>query len=132
MISIMKKNLDAAGLWLQPLAVLQGTAVACVLLLFTALGLAVVVFFSHWQAAPRLLCSLAHLAVFLGAVWAGKKCTRKAWVHGVLVGVVAFVLLGLFGSVEQSVLTWLWWKGMLRMALLAMVGGMVGGLFKSG
>jgi len=50
----------------------------------------------------------------------------------VLVGVVAFVLLGLFGSVEQSVLTWLWWKGMLRMALLAMVGGMVGGLFKSG
>jgi len=129
---VKKNNLDAAGFKLQPVAVLQGTVVVLVLLFLASVVLALAVSFSPWQAGAGLLKAIAHLAVFAGAFWAGKKCARKAWLHGILVGLAAFILLGALGSVEQSVLSWLWWQRLLRMLFAAMLGGMVGGLFKSG
>ena len=133
MISMKKRNnLDTAGFWLQPMAVLQGTAVALALLLFSSLGLALAVCFLPWQAAPNLLNLLAHLAVFAGAAWSGKKCLKKAWIHGIAVGLASFVLLGFLGSADIALLTWLWWQKLLRMLFVAMLGGMMGGLLKRG
>ena len=68
-----KNNLETSGFWLQPAAVFSGLVVVFGLLLLLSLGLAVVVHLSSWQAPHRLLRFLAHLAVFLGAGWAGKK-----------------------------------------------------------
>ena len=93
-----KNDLEAARFWLQPLAVLQGLVVALGFLFLFSTGLAVVVYFSSWQATPSLLTLLAHLAVFAGAFWSGKKCLRKAWIHGIAVGCLAFLLFGFLGS----------------------------------
>jgi putative membrane protein (TIGR04086 family) len=127
-VTMRKNNLDAARVKLQPLAVLQGVALAFGLLLLIALALALAVFFTTWQATPRLLNLLAHLAVVAGAFWAGKRCLRWAWLHGVVVGLAAFLLFGLLSSARQPLLSWLWWQRMLRMVLAAMFGGMLGGL----
>lgn len=133
MISMARKNdLEAARFWLQPLAVLQGLVVALGFLFLFSTGLAVVVYFSYWQATPSLLTLLAHLAVFAGAFWSGKKCLRKAWIHGIAVGCLAFLLFGFLGSGGHAFSSWLWWQRLLRMVLVTMLGGMVGGLLKDG
>ena len=132
MISMARKNdLEAARFWLQPLAVLQGLVVALGFLFLFSTGLAVVVYFSYWQATPSLLTLLAHLAVFAG-VLVREKCLRKAWIHGIAVGCLAFLLFGFLGSGGHAFSSWLWWQRLLRMVLVTMLGGMVGGLLKDG
>lgn len=127
---VKKNSVETVG-WVQPAAIVQGVVAALAALLLIAVVLAVVVHFSLGEAAPRLLTSLVQLAFFLGAFWAGRSCQRRAWLHGILVGVVLFVLLGFFGAGGPPLVSWLWWRKLVPLALLGMVGGIVGGLLKS-
>lgn len=122
-----KNNTQTSGFRLQPVAILQGFFFTLVLLLFISISLAVVVYFSSWQASPKLLNLLAHLGVLGGAILAGRRCDKKAWCHGILVGVLAFLFLSWIGSGEVLV-TWLWAKSLLKMGIVAMLGGILGGL----
>lgn len=127
---VKKNSVETVGS-VQPAAVLQGVGAALAALILAAAGLAVAVYFSLGEAAPRLLRSLAQLAFFIGAFWAGRRCERRAWLHGILVGVVLFLLLGLLGPGSPPLVSWLWWRKLVPLTLLGMVGGIVGGLVKS-
>lgn len=128
---VTKNNSQDSGLWLQPMAVIQGVVLAFFLLIIISIVLAFLVYFSSWQATPRLLNVLAHLSVFAGALLAGRRCNQKAWVHGIVVGILAFIILSIMGYGESLFVTWLWWKRLFRMSFISMLGGIVGGLFKS-
>ncbi|HHT91510.1 MAG: TIGR04086 family membrane protein [Bacillota bacterium] len=124
-----KNNREIDGYSLRPIAILKGFVLSQFLLLCVSVALALAVYFSSWQASPRLLNVLAHVAVFGGASWAGMCCHRKAWLHGVAVGILAFLVLSWIGYGERFFTTWLWWKAFLQMGLVAMFGGVFGGLF---
>lgn len=109
-------------------AILQGLFLTLVLIILISLVLAFLVYFSAWQTNLRLLNLLAHSSVIGGAIWAGRRSERKAWLHGLIVGVLAFLLLTWIGDNQGLFATWLWWKRLLRMGLVAMLGGILGGL----
>lgn len=109
-------------------AILQGLFLALVFFIVISLVLALLVFFSNWQINLRLLNLLAHSSVIGGAIWAGRKSTSKAWLNGVVVGVLAFLILTWIGENQSLFASWLWWKRLLRMGLIAMLGGILGGL----
>lgn len=131
MVMTRKNAADINGLSLQPAAVLQGFVLSQLLLLLIAAVLALAVYFSPWQASAKLLNVLAHVGVFAGAVWAGMRCRNKAWLHGVLVGVLAFLVFSVIGYAGPLLTTWLWWRKLIKMVFVAMLGGMLGGLMRS-
>lgn len=112
------------------MAILQGLFLTLLLIILISLVLAVLVYFFTWQSNIRLLNLLAHSSVIIGAIWAGRCCDRKAWFHGVVVGVLAFLILTWMGNNQSLFATWLWWKRVARMGLVAMLGGILGGLTK--
>ncbi len=126
-----KKNPEITGFNLRPVAILHGFILSQLLLLTISIGLALVVYFSHWQASPRLLIVLAHFGAFGGAMRAGIRCHSKAWLHGIAVGLLVFLVLSWVGNGGPLFITWMWWRGLLKMAFVAMLGGILGGLFKS-
>lgn len=119
---------DRRGGSLHVVAILQGLFLTLVLIILISLVLAFLVYFSAWQTNLRLLNLLAHSSVIGGAIWAGRRSERKAWLHGLIVGVLAFLLLTWIGDNQGLFATWLWWKRLLRMGLVAMLGGILGGL----
>lgn len=127
-----KKNTTEGrhGTGLHPIAVLQGLFLLLLLITLVSLVLALFVYFASWQGNPRLFNVLSHLSVVAGAIWAGSRCERKAWLHGLLVGVIAFLLLTWMGNNQGLFATWLWLRHLSRMAFVAMLGGVLGGLTK--
>ncbi len=125
-----KKNTSEGRLKtnLHPLAVLQGLLLMLLLLTLISFIMALFVYFASWRGHPRLLNVLTHLSVVAGALWAGSRCERKAWLHGLLVGVCAFLLLTWFGGNQGLFATWLWLKRLMRMGFVAILGGILGGL----
>ncbi len=115
---------------LHPMALLQGVFLVVVLLMLLSLILALLVYFASWQGSPRLFSVLVHLAVVIGSVWAGNRCQRRAWFHGLCVGTAAFLLLTWLGGNQGLFATVLWWKRLLRMAFLGLLGGILGGLLR--
>lgn len=59
-----KNNREIDGYSLRPIAILKGFVLSQFLLLCVSVALALAVYFSSWQASPRLLNVLAHVAVF--------------------------------------------------------------------
>lgn len=116
------------GTGLKPMAVLQGLFLMLLLIILISLILALFVYFAAWQSNPRLLNVFTHLSVVGGAIWAGSRCGRKAWLHGLLVGVGAYLLLTWIGDNQELFATWLWVKRLVRMSFVAMLGGILGGL----
>lgn len=112
-------------------ALFQGLVVIMLLIMTLSFGLSLVVSYSSWQSSPRLLNFLTHLSVFFGALWAGRRCQRKAWIHGIVVGLVAFALFSWFGSRQELILTGIWGRALLRVVLVGILGGMLGGLTKT-
>ncbi len=131
MIGMTRNANGTKGFALQPIAVLQGFIASQFFLLLISVVLAFAVYFSPWKASPKLLHVLAHAAVFAGAVWAGLRCQMKAWLHGILVGVLAFVVFSVVGYGGVPLSTWLWWRRFLKMGFVAMLGGILGGLSRS-
>lgn len=130
-IYVAKKNsADLGGAYVQPSAVIQGLFVALLLLVIAALLLATIVYFSSWQGSLKLLSTLAHACVLIGSLWAGRSSERKAWLHGSIVGVLSFFVLGWIGHNPILLLSWFWWQRLLRIGLISMLGGIVGGLVK--
>ncbi|NMB00503.1 MAG: TIGR04086 family membrane protein [Firmicutes bacterium] len=126
-----KNNMQTRGFWLQPMAILQGVLCSFFFLIVLSIILAVVVYFSSWQPTAKLLSALAHLAIFAGSLCAGRRCKQKSWLHGIVAGILTFVILSFMGYGEVMVVSWLWWKRLARLALFSMFGGIVGGLFKA-
>ncbi len=84
-----KKNTSEGRLKtnLHPLAVLQGLLLMLLLITLISFIMALFVYFASWRGGhPLLLNVLTHLSVVAGALWAGRRCERKAWLHGLLVG----------------------------------------------
>jgi putative membrane protein (TIGR04086 family) len=129
----MAKKNDTEGnrLYLEPVALLQGFIMAQALLLLLTFVLATLVYFSSWQASPGLLAVLAHLGVLGGSALAGWRCHKRAWLHGIVVGVAAFLVLSLVGYGESPFVTWAWWNALIKMTMAAMLGGIFGGLFST-
>ncbi|HHY10485.1 MAG TPA: TIGR04086 family membrane protein, partial [Firmicutes bacterium] len=73
-------------------AAVQGLFFTVLLVILISLVLAVMVSFFDWESSTKILNVLAHSAVIGGAIWAGNRCGKKAWLHGVAVGVMAFLL----------------------------------------
>lgn len=71
---------------------------------------------------------LVHASVTGGAILAGRRCKRKAWLNGVAVGLVAFLILTWLGENQVLLATWLWWRRLFRMGVMAVLGGILGGL----
>jgi len=117
-----------SGAKLDLVAILQGLFLTLVMVILISLVLALLVYFSSWQTNLRLLNLLAHSSVIGGSIWAGRRSGNKAWLHGVVVGVLAFLLLTWIGDNQGLFASWLWWKRLLRMGLVAMLGGILGGL----
>jgi putative membrane protein (TIGR04086 family) len=109
-------------------AILQGLFITLVLIILISAVLTLLVYFSSWQINLRLLNLLAHSSVIGGAIWAGRRSERNAWLHGVVVGMLAFLFLTWMGDDQGLFATWLWWKRLLRIGLLTMLGGILGGL----
>lgn len=131
-IVMAKKNgTEVNGFHLRPLAIVQGFMLSLILLLLISLVLAATVYFSSWQANSRLLNILAHFAVFGGAILAGCRCHKRAWLHGIMIGVVVFFIFSWVGYGGSLFTTWLWWKGLLKMGFVSMLGGILGGLFST-
>jgi putative membrane protein (TIGR04086 family) len=130
-VIVMEKrsNTERAGFYLRPIAVLQGFILSQILVLLSSIILALVVYFSSWMVSPRLLSTLTHLGVFGGAILAGWRCHNRAWLHGVVVGLVAFLIYGFVAHGGPLLMTWIWWKGLAKMTFVAMLGGILGGLF---
>ncbi|NLL48035.1 MAG: TIGR04086 family membrane protein [Firmicutes bacterium] len=116
---------------LEPMALLQGVILAQFLWLLTSIVLAIIVYFSSWQASHGLLALLARLAALGGGIVAGAKCSERAWLHGVFLGILVFLIFSLVGYGEPLFVAWPWWKAMLKMMLVAMIGGITGGLFST-
>ncbi|MCK9524893.1 MAG: TIGR04086 family membrane protein [Limnochordia bacterium] len=126
-----KNDTEGSRLYLDPVALLQGFILAQVLLLLLTIVLATLVYFSSWQASLGLLAALAHLGVLGGSVVAGWRCHKRAWLHGVVVGVAAFLVLSWLGYGDSPFVTWAWWNALLKMTMVAMLGGIFGGLFST-
>ena len=66
-------------------------------------------------------------APFLGALYLGKKVVEKRYLWGLVVGVCYFLLFLVFslsmGGIEQ-----LHWVAQVRVLLMALVGGVLGGM----
>ncbi|HBN97708.1 MAG TPA: TIGR04086 family membrane protein [Firmicutes bacterium] len=124
-----KNGAEVNEFHLRPMAIVQGFLLSLVLLLLISNVQAAIVYFSSWQTNPRLLNILAHFAVFGGTVLAGCRCHKKAWLHGIIVGVMVFSLFSWVGYGGALLVTWAWWKSLLKMAFVAMLGGILGGLF---
>lgn len=129
MVMAKKNSRETNGSNLRPIAIVKGFVLSQFILLCISVALALAVYFSSWRASPELLNILAHVGVFAGAIWAGVSCHKKAWLHGIVVGLVAFVVLSWMGYGGPAFTSWLWWKGLLQMGLVAMLGGILGGLF---
>lgn len=114
---------------LRLLVILQGLVLSLLLLFLVSIALALIVYFSPRQADKGILIILAHLGVLVGAIWSGCRCHKRAWLHGVIVGVLAFFVFSFADHGGPLFSTWIWWKGLLRMAFVAMLGGILGGLF---
>lgn len=130
-VIVMAKRNDneIIGMQLRPLVILQGFILSQLLLFLVSIILASLVYFSSWQAGNGLLSILGNLGVFGGAIWAGCRCYKRAWLHGIAVGILAFSILSFVGHGGPLLMTWLWWKGLLKMGFVAMLGGILGGLF---
>lgn len=128
---VNKNNAPPTGWLIQVRALVRGVLGAFILLIILSIILALAVSVSSWQPTVRILSALVHAAVFIGALLAGRSCEQKAWLHGILVGVLAFLLLSFMGFGESFLVTWLWWRRLGRMIFVAMLGGIVGGLFDS-
>lgn len=112
-------------------ALCQGFLVIIILLLVLSLFLSALVSFSSWQTNPRLLNLLTHGSIFIGSLWAGNRCDRKAWLHAIVTGLIAFLFFTWFASPQELFLTWFWWRSLLRVLFVSLLGGMIGGLMKT-
>lgn len=108
--------------------VAQGLFLAFLLMVLVVFILAVLVSFFDWESNTKTLNLLAHAVVVGGAIWAGHRCKKKAWLHGIIVGIGAFLLFNWIGERQGLFITWLWWKRCLRMCFVSMLGGILGGL----
>lgn len=109
--------------------ILQGFGFAFSLLIVISFVLAIIVYFSSWVVNLQILAVLTSLSVLLGAFWAGRMCERKAFLHGIGVGIFCYIVLGLM--IDQKLfITWAWWQGFIKMILISMLGGILGGLLK--
>ncbi|NLJ80433.1 MAG: TIGR04086 family membrane protein [Firmicutes bacterium] len=108
--------------------ILQGLLLTIFLHLAAVVILAFLVSYCDWQAETKLLNLLAHVGVLAGAIMAGNRCERKAWLNGLLVGAAAFLILTWVAEKGMLFGTWLWWKRLFRMGPLAISGGILGGL----
>lgn len=124
-----RNGTEGNGMFLEPVALVQGTILSQLLWIIMSVVLATIVYFSTWQASPGLLAFLAHVAGLVGGIFAGWRCKKRAWLHGVVLGIAVYALFSYIGYGELPFVTWPWWKGLLKMALVAMIGGIVGGLF---
>lgn len=112
------------GLWISK-ALVFASVFTLLILLFTAL-LMYKADISMDTAGYVLM--LAYIgAPFLGALYLGKKVVEKRYLWGLVVGVCYFLLFLVFsfsmGSVEQ-----LNWVAEVRVLLMALVGGVLGGM----
>src|SRR5690554_667136 len=112
------------------ISVLQGLSFTLLLIIMISLVLALLAHFASWQCSTRLLSLFTHASVIGGAIWAGKRCGSKAWLHGLLVGMAAFLIFTWIGGNQTLFATWLWLKRLLRMGFVAMLGGILGGLIR--
>jgi putative membrane protein (TIGR04086 family) len=125
-----KNGTNVGDSCLRPVAIFQGFLLALLLLLLVSIVLGAVVYFSSWQSNARLLNLLAHFTVLGGSMLAGCRCHKKAWLHGITVGIMVFAVFSWLGYDGVSFVTWLWWKSLLKMLLVAMLGGVLGGLLR--
>ncbi len=130
MIVMAKRNdNEVIGMQLRPLIILQGFVLSQLILFAVSVVLAIIVYSSSWQADKGMLSLLGHLSVFGGAILSGYRCHKRAWLHGIVVGILAFFVFSFAGHGGPLMATWLWWKGLLKMGFVAMLGGIIGGLF---
>ncbi len=129
MINVVKNSINGSK-WSDDLeinCILQGFGFAFTLLIALAFILAIIVYFSSWSVSSRVLGILTYLSMFFGAFWAGCRSDRRAFLHGIIVGVIGYVALGLM--IDQKLfVNFVWWKGLLKMGLVSMPGGIIGGL----
>ncbi|NLJ74245.1 MAG: TIGR04086 family membrane protein [Firmicutes bacterium] len=111
---------------LDGLAVFEGLVIAFVLLIIVSFLLAILALLFDWQASTGLLNVITHACVLVGAVFTGRRCTCKAWLNGILLGIVSLVLITWFGA-NKSFLTWLWFQRLFSMGFVAMLGAILGG-----
>ena len=112
------------GLWISK-ALLFASIFTLLILLFTAL-LMYKADLSMDTAGYFLM--LAYIgAPFLGALYFGKKVVEKRYLWGLVVGICYFLLFLAFslsmGGIEQ-----LHWAAEIRVLLLALAGGILGGM----
>ncbi len=126
-----KNEKEGRGMAIEPLALVQGVILSQLLWLIMSIGSAIVVYFSSWPASQSTLAILAHLAVLGGGFFSGVRCSKRAWLHGVVLGILVFLIFSYVGYGEPLLMTWPWWKALLKMVLVAMLGGITGGLLSS-
>lgn len=126
-----ENNSSPTGDILQISVVLQSLALTIILFLLCAFILSFFVYFSTWQLEAKLLRLLTRLCILLGGLWSGRSCRRRAWLHGMFVGMIAYFLLLWLNGTSNLLFTFLWWKNLFSLAFIGLVGGILGGLINN-
>lgn len=103
---------------------------AFLFMLVSSTLITIVTMYSSWEEPPLLLSGLNYLGIIFGAAYAGRRCHRKIWLHGALVG-IGYILLITWVRGELRLLGELmWWKKTFLVTFTGILGSFVGALFR--
>lgn len=126
-----RTNGGLGGVPIDARAVLSGLIMTAVLLILCSALLTAFGITAGMVPSVRLLRTLVFVCMAGGGYLAGRKCASRSWLNGILSALVGFILLAwLTGGPAGEATPWLWFRTILLVAFLGMVGGIIGGLQK--
>ncbi len=126
-----RTNGGFGGIPIDVSAVVAGLVLMAVLLILSAAALTAAGITADLEPSARFLRILALVCITGGGCLAGKKCTSRSWLNGIVSALIGFAILAwLTGGPTEEITVWLWLRTLLLIAFLGMVGGIIGGLRK--
>lgn len=111
--------------------ILQGLFTAFVAMLVFSILLTLVVMFFDWQESQNTLLVLNYISIALGGLYAGTRCARRIWFHGLLIGVAYLLILTWLHGDLMLVPSFGWVKRLAGVGLCGMFGAIIGSLFSN-
>ncbi len=110
-------------------AVVRGTGLSFLVTLLAAVLLGLAVSITEWEGFTGSLDGFTYVSVALGGMMAAKQSRKHGWLHGMLVGLVYYVISSFlfqdnFSIAQMSTGTWL--LGALWSSCAGAVGGVLG------
>ncbi len=113
------------------LVILPGVLVAILAMFVFAIILAFVAFVSSWHHSNFILNICNYFSILIGSSYSGIKLKQKLWLNGAIVGIIYLLILTLIRGDLSIVLHWAWFKQLLIVSTVGILGSLIGGMIQN-